>query len=393
MPSVRPIRAARLLAAAALTLACAALPLRAFETTADAAFVMDYGTGTVLLEKNADQPLPPASMSKLMTLYLLFEAVRDSDAITLETEFPVSSRAKSMGGSSMFLNELDRPTVMDLIRGIIVQSGNDATVVVAEGLAGSEEAFARMMNERAESLGMTQSHFTNASGWPDPQHRMSMRDLGILAQHLIEDFPEFYKLFAEKEFAFDGRVPSNHSNRNPLLYLDIGADGLKTGHTEQAGYGLVGSAVQGDRRVIFVVSGLDSAAARARESEAIVNWSFRQFSEKTIAKAGEPIGAADVWMGANSQVSLVPAEDVRILLPALASGGVPAEIVYQGPVEAPVAQGQQIAELVIRPEGLPERTVPLVAAQAVPKGGFLSTIGTVAQILAGRILDAQEVSM
>ncbi len=240
-----------------------ALPAHAsFETRAQAAYVLDLTTDTVLLSKNADVPLPPASMSKLMTLYMLFEALRDG-RVTMETRFGVSDRAAAMKGSTMFLDQRDRPTVEELIQGIIVQSGNDACVVVAEGLAGTEDAFARLMNDRAAALGLEASTFTNASGWPSPDHRMSVHDLGRLAARLITEFPEYYGYFAQKEFEFDGRAPQNRFNRNPLLELGIGADGLKTGHTQEAGYGLVGSAMQGDRRIVFVMIGLDRGSAGA----------------------------------------------------------------------------------------------------------------------------------
>ena len=366
-----------------------ALPARAaFETRAEAAYVLDLTTNTVLLEKNADVPLPPASMSKLMTLYMLFNALRDSatsdvppeQKLTLETRFPVSSRAKAMGGSTMYLDERDRPTVKDLIRGIIVQSGNDATVVVAEGLAGTEDAFARLMNDRAAELGLTNSTFTNASGWPNPNHRMSMRDLGTVAAGIITEFPEYYGYFAETEFPFDGRAPQNRFNRNPLLGLGVGADGLKTGHTQEAGYGLVGSAQQGTRRIVFVVTGLESEQARLEESERIIAWAFRQFAERTLAERGERVGEAPVWLGERESVGLVTPEDVTLLLPA--GGAEPqAEVVYSAPVVAPIAEGAEIGELVIALEGLPEKRIPLVAEQAVAKGGFVPQIRTAAQVL------------
>ena len=293
----------------------AALPAMAFDTRATAAWVFDETTQTVLLDKNADKPLPPASMSKLMTLNMLFEALQDG-RVTMDTTFAVSSRARSMGGSTMFLNEQDRPTVRDLIHGIIINSGNDACVVVAEGLAGSEEAFAAQMTERAKALGMTQSVFANASGWPDPTQRMSMHDLGVIARRIIEEFPEEYKIFRETEFNYANRAAANRFNRNPLLKLNIGADGLKTGHTTEAGYGLVGSAVQGNRRVIFVITGLESDKARAEEAEQIVNWAFRQFVQKTVARAGQRVAEAAVWMGSEATVGLVPATDVSLLVPA-----------------------------------------------------------------------------
>ncbi|WP_273524180.1 D-alanyl-D-alanine carboxypeptidase family protein [Rhodosalinus sediminis] len=380
----RPLRAAA--AAAVLVVAgLAATAAQAFDTQAEAAYVLDYNTGTVLLEKNADVPLPPASMSKLMTLYMLFEALRDVESLTLETRFTVSERATAMGGSSMFLQTSDRPTVEELIRGIVVQSGNDATVVVAEGLAGSEEAFAQLMNDRAEMLGMTDTHFENASGWPHPDHRMSMRDLGTLAARIIRDFPRRYAYFAEEKFEYDGRVPSNHFNRNPLLGLDIGADGLKTGHTEEAGYGLVGSAVQGERRVIFVVNGLPTREARAAEAQRILNWAFRQFVEKEVVAEGRPIAEAPVWMGAAETVGLVAAESRRMLLPVLAQDEVPGEVVYDAPVNAPIAAGDVLGELILSPEGLPEARVPLVADRDVPEGGFRQRVRTVGELLLERL--------
>jgi D-alanyl-D-alanine carboxypeptidase (penicillin-binding protein 5/6) len=302
-------------------LALAALPARAFETQATAAWVYDVTTHTVLMDKNADQPVPPASMSKLMTINMLFEALRDG-RVTMDTTFAVSSRANGhAGGSTMFLQETDRPTVEDLIHGMIVNSGNDACVVVAEGLAGTEEAFARQMTERAKALGMTSSIFANASGWPDPNHRMSMRDLGILGLRLIEEFPEYYPVFAETEYNYKDRAPDNRFNRNPLLKLGIGADGLKTGHTSEAGYGLVGSAVQGDRRIIFAITGLDQRQARAEEAERIVGWAFRQFAEKTVAKAGVRVAEAEVFLGDAATVGLVPAEDLRCWCPPGAGQG------------------------------------------------------------------------
>lgn len=360
------------------------LPLsaQAFETTATAAYIYDQTTGTVLLSKNAQEPLPPASMSKLMTVYMAFEAVADG-RLDINEELPVSSHAASFGGSSMFLDTTDRVRVEDLIRGVIIQSGNDASVVLAEALSpdGTEAGFARMMTERAQQMGMRNSTFVNSSGWPALGHRMSMEDLGILANRLITDYPTFYPLFAEEEFAFDGRVPSNSRNRNPVLAMGMGADGLKTGHTEEAGYGLVGSAKQGDRRVIWVITGLDSAEARAEESVRIINWAFRQFAEADVASAGDQIATADVWMGDAPTVGLTVAEDLTLLVPALNQDGITAEVVYTGPVEAPIAAGQQLGELVITFDELPEKRIPLVADADVARGGFGTRLRTAAQVL------------
>ena len=362
-----------------------ALPAQAFDTRATAAWVFDETTQTVLLAKNADQPLPPASMSKLMTLNMLFEALQDG-RVTMDTTFAVSTKARSMGGSTMFLNEQDRPTVRDLIHGIIVNSGNDACVVVAEGLAGTEEAFAAQMTERAKTLGMTQSTFANASGWPDPNHRMSMHDLGVIARRLIEEFPEEYAIFKETEFNYANRAEANRFNRNPLLKLNIGADGLKTGHTTEAGYGLVGSAVQGNRRVIFVITGLESDTARAEEAERIVNWAFRQFVLKTVAKAGLRVAEAPVWMGRDSTVGLVPAKDVVLLVPASVQDGISAEVSFTGPLAAPLIAGQPVAELIIHIPDLPDARIPLVAEAAVNRAGFVGRLSTAAQVLYQRFL-------
>ena len=378
------IRRAYLSVLALVLAACttaAPLPARAaFETPATAAYLYDVTTGTVLFEKNADVPLPPASMSKLMTLYMLFEALRDG-RVTLETEFGVSTKARQMGGSTMFLDETDRPTVEELIKGIIVQSGNDACVVVAEGLAGSEDAFARQMNARAPEIGLTQSTFANSTGWPNPNHRMSMKDLGTLAVRLIEDFPEYYGYFALEEWDFDGRSPSNRFNRNPVLSLGLGADGLKTGHTQEAGYGLTGSALQGDRRVVFVFTGLDSQIERRQEAEAMINWGFRQFLERDIAKAGDTLATAPVWLGSQQQVNLVAADDITLLVPAIGQDSVDMRVEYRTPLEAPLTQGQTVAELVVTAPDMLEKRVPLVSDRDVEYGGFLPRLRASASVL------------
>lgn len=362
-----------------------ALPADAFETRARNAWVYDLTTGTVLLDKGASEPVPPASMSKLMTINILFEALRDG-RVSLQDQFAVSARAKGMGGSTMFLNETDRPTVEDLIKGMIVLSGNDACVVVAEALAGTEEEFARKMNARARDLGMVSSTFTNATGWPDPGHRMSMADLGHLAARLITEFPEYYGYFALTEFPFDNRSPDNRFNRNPLLRMNIGADGLKTGHTQEAGYGLVGSAVQDGRRIVFAISGMESEKERAEESERIANWAFREFSQKTIAKAGTRIAEVPVWLGSQPAIGLVIEKDLTLLLPSLAQDRLTAEARYFTPVDAPVAAGQRLGELTIDIPGHAPVTVPLVAETAVPQGGFVTRLKTAFGILAARAM-------
>ncbi len=370
----------------ALALLASSVSAQAFDTRAKAAYVMDYNTGTVLMAKDADQPLPPASMSKLMTLYMAFEAI-ENGILDLDQMLPVSAAAQQYGGSTLFLKAGERVRVEDLIRGIIVLSGNDACVVIAEALAGTENKFARQMTMRAQQLGMTNSTFTNSNGWPKAGHRMSMRDLGLIASKLIRDYPQYYPMFAQKEFLFDPSESANRLNRNPLLGLGIGADGLKTGHTQEAGYGLVGSAKQGQRRVIFVLSGLETAQARANEAEAVTNWAFRQFAQTGLGAKGTKIADADVSIGAEDSVGLELAEDISLLLPVNPIEPLKTEVVYNGPVKAPITKGDQIGELIISPEGLPEQRVPLIADRTVARHGFVGRIVAAAQHLAKRIND------
>ena len=354
----------------------------AFDTTAQAAYVLDQTTGTVLLKKRAEIALPPASMSKLMTLFLAFEALGDGRLLWDET-LPVSQHAMNYGGSTMFLDTTDRVTVKDLVRGIIVLSGNDACAVIAEALSidGTEAGFAQMMTARAKKLGMNNSIFANSNGWPHPGQRMSMEDLGILADEIITNFPELYTLFAEKEFKFDGRSASNTLNRNPLLSMGIGADGLKTGHTSEAGYGLVGSARQGERRIIFVITGLESAKARADEAARIITWAFRQFSNKNISLADPTLAQASVWMGSSRTVGLKMREPLQILVPTTGSYEIKSKISYAGPLQAPILKGDVVADLIVSVNDVFETRAPLIAATSVPLGGLLTKLRTVAIIL------------
>lgn len=367
----------------------AAMPAFGFETRARYAWVFDATTHTVLMDKDGEEAVPPASMSKLMTLNMLFEALRDG-RVTLDTSFGVSAEAvefTAAGGSTMYLQQGDRPTAEELIRGMIINSGNDACTVVAEGLAGSEAEFAKQMNERAKAIGLEQSYFANSSGWPDPRHRMSMKDLGILSLRLIEEFPEFYPIFAETSYDYKNRAPANAANRNPLLALGIGADGLKTGHTEEAGFGLAGSVKQGDRRIVFAFSGTSTAAERAEEAERISSWAFRQFSLKTVAKGGVALAEANVYLGQSATVGLAPAEDQTMLVPATARDGIQAEVIYSGPVSAPIKAGDVLGELVIHAQGLPEKRVPLLATADVAKSGpfgrFKATLDHFYQMIFG----------
>ena len=356
----------------------------AYDSGARALYVIDHETGTVLLEKNAQVPLPPASMSKLMTLYMVFEALKEG-RLGLTSTFPVSEKAWQMGGSKMFLKAGDNIAIEDLLRGIIVQSGNDACIVVAEGLAGSEAEFANRMTKRARQLGMENSIFANSTGWPHPDHRMSAQDLVFLASNMIREFPEYYGYFAERSFEWEG---IEQDNRNPLLAMDVGADGLKTGHTEEAGYGLVGSAEQDGRRIVFMLTGLPSASERAQESQRLVSWAFREFSKEVLFKKDEVITTADVWLGDSATVDLVPAGPVEIIVPYATRDELTAEVRYKGPIEAPIERGDEIAELLITVPGISDTSIPLLAGASVGKGGFLGRFLASGQILGQKVLDA-----
>jgi serine-type D-Ala-D-Ala carboxypeptidase (penicillin-binding protein 5/6) len=368
----------------ALAILLAAAPAAALDTSARAALVIDARTGARLMEKNADQRIPPASMSKLMTLDLVFEALAEG-RLSLDDTFRVSQKASQMGGSKMFTREGDSIRVEDLLRGVIVQSGNDACVVLAEGLAGSETAFARRMTERGHELGMTGSRFVNATGWPHPQQVMTPEDLVFLARRIITRFPEFYHYFAETEFTWEGIT---QRNRNPLLELGIGADGLKTGHTEEAGYGLVGSAERDGRRIIFMVAGLASMKDRSLESERLVEWAFREFSNETLYREGQVLGSAEVWLGERGSVPLTVAQDVFVTMPFAAKGKVEASVSYEGPLHAPIAQGQEVARLSIAAPELPPIEVPVIAAETVPMGGAVARLKAAAQLLFRDAMDA-----
>ena len=361
---------------------CSSSLAYSFDTKARAAYVIDQTSGTILLSKNADLPLPPASMSKLMTLYMTFEFIK-AGRLSLDEKLPVSINAANYTGSTMFLDPTDRVAVIDLIRGIIVLSGNDACAVLAEALSpdGTEAGFAKLMTKRAKQLGLKNSTFKNSNGWPANGHQMSVRDLGLLAEKLIIDFPEYYPMFAEQTYEFDGRAPANVRNRNPLLGLGIGADGLKTGHTEEAGYGLVGSAKQDGRRIIFVLSGLNSMEDRAQEAETIVNWAFRQFVMKKFGKSGFEIAKAKVWNGKSRTVGLHLARDLDVMIPVLSSSEPSFAVEYVGPIKAPIKKGDRIAELVIKSQDLPETRHNLLAANSVSAGGFFVQIRTAGEYL------------
>ena len=343
----------------------------AFETIAKSAIIFDTNSKLVLMEKNADLALPPASMSKLMTLNMVFEALEDG-RLKLDDTLPVSKLAEKYGGSTMFLTTQDTVTVEELIRGVVVLSGNDASAVLAEALSpdGTEVGFAKMRTQRAKSLGMKNSAFENSNGMPSINHKMSVRDLSTLANRLITVFPQYYGYFAEKEFRFNNRAPDNRFNRNPLLKMKIGADGLKTGHTKESGYGLVGSAIQGDRRIIFVLSGLRSESMRAKEAKRMATWAFRQFTTVKLAEKGEVLDTASVWLGLSKNVNMVVESDIDILVPVLEKENISTRLVYLSPINAPIAAGTKIAELIVSIPELADKSFPVVAGDTVAEGNF-----------------------
>lgn len=368
----------------------AALSAAAFQTIARTAIVIDHGTGIDLMEKNADERIQPASMSKLMTLYMLFEAL-DEGRLTLDDRLPVSNYAMSFKGSSMFLNRNDRVRVEDLIRGIVVLSGNDACAVVAEALSpdGSADGFAQLMTQRGREIGLTDSNFKNSNGWPDPDHYMTARDLGVLSRSLLLKFPHYYHYFSEQEFGFDERVPANRHNRNPLLKLGIGADGLKTGYTNDAGYGLVGSAMRGKRRVVFVLSGMSSAQERSEEAERLVTWYSFQFEELTAFKEGEAVIESPVAGGKTLTIPLTVRNDITLPIPT-AAGAAPAAVAELDNVpHAPIQTGDVLGTLVVHIPGLPQPArIDLVAKEDVPEATFIDTLLNAARVLLERYVVA-----
>ena len=346
----------------------------ALETKAKQAILVDTATDTVLFEKNADALMHPSSMSKLMTVYMLFKHLKEG-GLKLTDTFTVSEKAWRMQGSKSWVDINTQVAVEDLIRGIVIQSGNDACVVVAEGLAGSEEAFAKLMNEEAKKIGLTGSHFVNATGWPDERHLMTSRDLAILARRLIQDFPEYYHYFAEPDFTYHN---IHQPNRNVLLQRGIGVDGLKTGHTEDGGYGITVSAKdEQGRRLIVVVNGLADDKERAQEAEALVRAGFRDFETVTIAPRDTVIETAELWLGRKESVPLVADKDLRVTIPRLGRKDIKMTVSYNSPVPAPVAKGAHLADLVVAVPGQGTQTIPLVAAEAVEK------LNPVARILPG----------
>ena len=342
---------------------------QAQDTTAKQAIVIDYNTGLVLYEKNADEKMAPSSMTKVMTTYLALDAIEQGRIKTDQT-FHISEKAWKTGGSRMFVQVGTDVKVEDLLRGMIVQSGNDATVAIAEGLSGSEEQFADAMNQKAKDFGMTSSHFVNSHGLAVPEHYSTARDLSILAMHSIADHPEHYHYHSEKEFTYNN---IKQPNRNPLLFRNVGADGLKTGHTDEGGYGLIGTAKSDKgRRVVVVVNGLTSEKERADQSTQLITWALNAFDDVTLFKAGEIVDQANVILGKQATVPLTVEKDIRLPVPTSLRNDLKVEVIYSGPLMAPVKKGAAVGVLKISVPRVKDFEFPLVADSDVEKIGFFA---------------------
>lgn len=362
-----------------LAATAASAQLGQVETPARQMLLIDAETDAVIFEKNSDELMPPSSMSKLMTAFMVFERLAEGK-LRLDDMLPVSEKAWRIQGSKMFVHVGDRVKVEDLLRGVIVQSGNDACVVLAEAIGGTEERFAEMMTDRARQIGLKKSVFRNASGWPDPEHVMTARELATLAKQIIQRFPQYYHYYAEKDFTYGidpvSKRPIKQGNRNPLLYKDLGADGLKTGHTDAAGYGLTASAKRGDRRLILVVNGLKSMAERAREAERLMDIGFREFDTYKLFSAGTVIEDADVWLGIDAKVPLVIDRDLAITMARRHRTGMKVVLSYETPVPAPVAKGAPLARLIVTAPEMAPLEIPLNAGTDVAQLGFSGRISS-----------------
>jgi D-alanyl-D-alanine carboxypeptidase (penicillin-binding protein 5/6) len=355
----------------------ASKPAIGIETQARHALVLEAETGAVLLDKGADERIPPASMSKIMTAYLVFGMLKEGRA-QLTDELPVSERAWRLQGSKMFVPIGGRISIDDLLKGVIIQSGNDACLVLAEGLAGSEEAFVELMNQKAKEIGLKDSHFSNTSGLPDPDHWVTARDLATLAIRTIRDFPEYYHYYSEMDYEFNN---IKQGNRNPLLYKNVGADGLKTGHTEEAGFSLTASVARDNRRIILVLNGLPTMKARAQESERLIEWAFREFNDYRLFAAGDKVEDGEVWLGADPKVPLSVGKDFIVTLPRKARKDMKVTVEYDRPIPAPIQKGETVGKLVMTAPDVAPVEAPLVAQANVERMNPFGRIATLAGYL------------
>lgn len=340
-------------------------PVGPVDTVARWAYAMDFDTGATLLTKAADEEMPPSSMTKLMTIYLVYDQLKQGK-LKLDDQFTVSEKAWRMQGSKMFVPLGGQVTVEDLIRGVIVQSGNDAAIVLAEGIAGSEEAFVERMNTKAKQIGLTHSYFKNCTGWPDPEHHMSVHDIAILASRIIHDFPEYYHYDSEKTFKYNG---IEQGNRNPMVQKGT-ADGLKTGHTEAGGYGLVVSSKRNGRRVILVLNGMETNRDRSEESERLMDWCFFNFENVTLYSAGDTVDKVPVYLGTEHSVPLVCGRDIVVTMPRNWRQKASVKVAFDSPLKAPVVKGTVVGKLTVTGEGVPNFDVPLMTGADVPMLGL-----------------------
>lgn len=344
---------------------------KALEIQAPQAYLVDFDTGTVLLEKNADQVMVPSSMSKIMTAYLVFERLKNGD-VKLNDLFPVSEKAWKMEGTRMFVNLNSKVSVDDLLKGVVVQSGNDACVVLAEGLSGTEGSFAEEMTRKALEMGAKNTTFLNSTGWPDEGHVTTCKDLALMAERTIRDFPDYYtQYYGLKEFEYNN---IKQLNRNPLLFKGIGADGMKTGHTDAGGYGLVASAKQEDRRLIMVINGLPTAKAREEEATALMNWGYIYFKNYKIFGKGDVVEVADVWGGTEKTVPLVSGESILLTLPRNQRKDLQVKVVYDSPLSAPLKAGDQAGTIEVTVPGKDVKKVPLYVGKDIEKAWFYKRI-------------------
>ena len=340
-----------------------------YSTKATHGILIDVNSNSILFEKRADEQMKPASMAKILTLAVVYDAIR-SNELNLDDTFTISEDAwrrggTNAGGSTMFAEVDSDVTVENLIRGVAVQSGNDASIALAQGLSGSEDLFARRMNKFAAQIGMKNSNFTNSTGLPDEDQYTTPRDLAILATYVIENFPEAYKIFAEKEFTWN---EIRQFNRNPLLKANIGADGLKTGFTKESGFGITASAIQDDRRLVVVLNGMKTKKERAEESKRVLQWGFRAFDSIPLFGKGEVLGQALVFGGANRKVNVVANRNVSVLRPRGEEGRITARVRYRGPLTAPVSAGEEIGQLVIKLDGKEVQSQPVFTDEDIEVG-------------------------
>ncbi|MEZ5656003.1 MAG: D-alanyl-D-alanine carboxypeptidase family protein [Sphingobium sp.] len=367
----------------ALTLSPVAASAPSYDTSAPIAYMKDLSSGAVLLDKNGEKRIPPASMAKMMTAHVAFRLIQMGD-LKLDQKFTVRPETWQkwhgpQAGSTMFLSPNEQVSVENLLHGIVTLSGNDACVVLAEGIAGTEQAFTDLMNKEAERLGMTDSHFGTSNGWPDEGVTyVTARDLVTLAKATIEETPSLYtKFYSVGSFTWGQTMSGNaikQDNRNPILGKIDGADGLKTGHTSEAGYGFTGSAIQDGRRLVMVVAGLDSYNGRIQESVRFMDWGFKAWKANRLFTQGETVETAEVQLGSATTVTLVAPRDLAVTVPRTASGSISAKVVYNGPIKAPIAKGQEIAQLVISTDDTEAQILPLVAGEAVSEAGFFGRL-------------------